>query len=311
VWIAIVSIIGTLASLVGVYAIVDNRRNRRVKALAYEHTGAIPLATANRHEQDYELAVVYRPPGGQAEERIDAAYVTYLRFANFGKEPIRAADIAPANPLRVEVSGIRVLDISLSNTCRDVSQVKVDNPDLGDHGANARITFDFLDYEDGGMVRILTDGWGEEATVKLTGDIIGMRRGITRTDAQRSHKEIWGKVGVGAFVASELGAFAGAAFLFRSADGSWDRIWLLGLPLAAFLAPLFATILISVTVWPTSTKPKRYPKALSLPHWLPPFPRSPGYGPAYMWPPMIDVSDDLQLRGEGEVPSTMTKEAGS
>lgn len=310
-WVAIILIIGTLASLVGVYAIVDNRRNRRVKALAYEYVGAIPLATASRHEQDYELAVVYRSGEGQPEERIEAAYVTYLRFANFGKEPIRAVDIAPANPLRIEVEGVRVLDISLSSTCRDVSQVTVGRPDLGDSRATANVSFDFLDYEDGGMVRILTAGWGSEVKLQLTGDIIGMRGGIMRTDAEPPHKEVWGKIGVGAFIASEVAAFAATAYVFKLVAGSWADVWLMILPLVALVAPAFVAAIISDTIWPSSTKRKAYPKALALPRWLGPFPPPFANGPTYFWPPMTFVGEELRPSDntdvrQGASPTTTT-----
>lgn len=270
--ILVLSIIAALASLAGVYAIVDNRRNRRIKLLAYEEAGPIPLATTEHHEQSYKLEIVYRPAENEPEERIEAAFVTYLRFANFGREPIRATDIAHANPLRIEVEGIRALDISLAGTCRDVSQISVGKPDLGDTHARADVTFDFLDFEDGGIVRVLTAGWRPDAKIRLVGDIIGMRAGIARTDERPRRGKLWGKIGLAAFAISEVVAFAAVVVVFHQVDGSWADTWLIVLPFAALVIPIFAAIVISDTIWPGASSRRQYPKELALPRWLAGFP---------------------------------------
>lgn len=301
---AVVSILGAAASLGGLYAIVDNRRNRRVKALAYEHTGAIPLATASRHFKDYELSIVYRPGEDMPEERIESAYVTYIRFANFGKEPIRAADIAPANPLRIVIEGVRVLDISLSSSCREVSQIRVGNPVLDENQSSAAVGFDFLDYEDGGMIRILTAGWNKKVKLQLAGDIIGMRSGIAKSDAEPPHQKVWGKIGMAMLAVSEVAAFAGAAYVYKLVNGSWGSAWLMIVPVVAFFMPLALAGIVSDTIWPASVKRKRYPKALALPRWLGPVPGL-LYGPGYGWPLMFEVgadddSTDVSIEQEGD-----------
>ena len=107
---------------------------------------------------------------------VDAAFIQFIRFANFGREPIRRGDIAPANPLRVrDLPALKFLTYLLSVPSvlfvRSLVEPRQPQPD----GTSAAcITFDFLDHHNGGMIRIVTaddEGW-----IKLTGDIIGMPR---------------------------------------------------------------------------------------------------------------------------------------
>src|SRR5918994_6993598 len=97
------AVIGAVGSIVGIWAFIDARRNRRIKLLGWEPTHTAALATATRAERDYKLSILYERQGDEPE-KIDGAYVTYLRLANFGREPIRRADIADANPLRLRVA---------------------------------------------------------------------------------------------------------------------------------------------------------------------------------------------------------------
>lgn len=107
-----IGLIGGIASIAGfVYALYYARTTSRRKDLLYEVTPAVPLATALSPDDEYSLSIRYRRRGA-AEEVIESAYLRFVRVANFGREPIRKVDIAPANPLRLEVKGARVLDIS-------------------------------------------------------------------------------------------------------------------------------------------------------------------------------------------------------
>jgi hypothetical protein len=263
----LLSVVGTLASLGGVYAIVDSRRNRRVKALGFEHTGPIALAAAPGHEQDYQITIHYRPSVEGPDEVISAAYVTYLRFANFGREPIRSQDIAPANPLRVQVEGVRVLDISLAGVHRDVSQIDLAELELGEEKSHADVRFDFLDKDDGGLVRILSTG-KKGAEINLVGDIIGMPLGIVRTDKPVPGKSRWGKIGVGLYASLQVVALLLALFAIQQTTGDWSDIWLFVVPFVAVIGPGLIAIAVSETIWPTRNKGGQYPQELALPRWL-------------------------------------------
>ena len=287
------TILGAVGSLVGLLAYVDTRRSRRVKLLAYEHTSPFPLATARQHASDYELSIHYKGADGEEEEVIEAAFVTYLRFANFGKEPIRAGDIAPTNPLRVEVEGVRVLDIALAGTRREVNQIELDAPELNPEISKANIKFDFLDLQDGGLIRVLSTD--RDAKIQLVGDIIGMPEGITRTD-QPIAKGPWGKIGFGVWVLAELAAFAVVMYIYRSVQGSWSHVWLLALPFVAFLLPAFGALIASETIWPTRVRTRPYPEELRPPRWLGPRRLSPAISDQML----VDYPDFAYVNGEDQ-----------
>jgi hypothetical protein len=291
-WALLLTALGVIGSLVGVWAFVDTRRNQRIKLLAYEQTVPFPLATARGHTTDYELSIHYRGAEG-AEEVIDAAFVSYLLFANFGKEPIRSQDIAPSSPFKIEIENARVLDIALAGTHRDVSSISVNDIHLGEV-SSARINFDFLDFRDGGLIRVLSTS--REAKLRLAGDIIGMPEGISRSDEPMA-KGPWGRIGFGLWLTAELATFGASAFLYRTVQGSWDNIWLLVLPFLAFLLPCFGALVASETIWPTRVRSRPYPEEL-----LPPR-RFRFRGPDQMDPMFVAYPEFAALEDDEATPS--------
>jgi hypothetical protein len=258
----ILSVIGAVASIVAFYEFFDNRRNRRIKLLLYETTPPTPLATAGNPEGDYSLSIHYTAAGSGEDEVIEAAFLRYVRFANFGKEPIRREDIAPGNPVRLEVEGSRILDIALSSAGRSVTQVRLDKPEITPERASAGISFDFLDHRDGAIIRVLATT--PTPSVRLVGDIIGMPSGIRRLSEVASRRS-WSNLSFALVVAGELGTFAAAAWLVQEVTGSWADVWLLALTPIALVLPLIAVNYL-VNWWPPHSR--RFPKELALPRWL-------------------------------------------
>jgi len=269
----LVAAVGVVASVIGVYAYFEARRDRRVKALAFSRAQSISLATARSLERGYELSIHYRAPGMAESKQVEAAWAAHLRFANFGKEPIRGDDIARASPLRIEVEGRGVLDISLTGARRSVSRVAIGPPQIEDDCASAAITFDFLDHRDGGVVTILSTS--PLIRTALVGEIIGMPRGIIDADVPAA-RGLWSKLGVALTILAELAAFAAAAYVTKVVAGSWADIWLLTVPIAALVIPLLLAGTISDTVWPSRS---RKFSGLPLPAWARPF------GPVPVRPP--------------------------
>lgn len=258
-----IGLIGGLASIAGLlYVIYYARKNRREKLLVYDTSSSVPLATAQSPEDDYELSVTFQRKG-QEEERILSANVQFLRFANIGKEPIRRTDIAPANPLRINVDRGRTLDISLSGTSRSVTRVEVSNIKLGAEHSHADVTFDFLDFEDGGVIKILTEGG--KAKLTLRGDIIGMPDGVRKSDEIRSLGFL-NKIGYTLGGMFQLSALILAVFAYRWITGSWAHIWMLTLPFVALFLPAIIIAIIAATIWPDSEV--SLPATLGLPRWF-------------------------------------------
>lgn len=257
-----IGLISGIASIAGFfYAIYYARVSRREKLLVYKPTGPIPLATAVSPEDHYQLSVLFQRPGGP-EERIGSAHVRFVRIANLGKEPIRRIDIAPASPLKLVVDGVRVLDIAISSVSRSVIGLKLDDPRYTDDAAEVLLTFDFLDHEDGGVIRILTVGGRGEVTV--IGDIVGMPDGIKRSDEVRSLGML-NKLGCGLGVCLQIAAIAMAPLAFRWITGSWSNVWLLALPFLALALPAIIVGLVASTLWPKDEL--AFPASLCLPEW--------------------------------------------
>jgi hypothetical protein len=275
----IIGLVGT--AVLGSYAIYDQRRNRRVKRLVYD-TFTVPLATAFRNDEGYKVSIQLERPG--TDPRIfGAAYLTFVRFANFGREPIRKDDIAPANPLIVEAETDapgEILDVSLSSSSRRVTSVVVgDTINLG-QSAQSRIAFDFLDYHDGGIVRVLSSA--QPTSVKLRGDIIGMRTGIIAADQppSRRRKVMHWTIGI-TMVAIEAAAITASVFAFRWVTGSWSNGWVLGLLPVAFALPLIVFVLVAALF---DSRVRGFPPELAYPKWIR------AIGPGVLGPPDWELS---------------------
>lgn len=267
-------IIGIIAGLIGIsgiiYTIYYGRRSLRKKLLVYDNSDSIPLAQAYSPEDDYKLSVLFQRKGSD-EERIESVYTTFLKFANLGKEPIRGGDIAPANPLRVEIEGARTLDIQIADVTRKVNNVSIRNLKIGDESASADVFFDFLDYQDGALMKILTVG--RKGKITLSGDIIGMPKGIMNVE------EGWGKesASVSGWVAGAvlIVPLAVSAYIFYLVTGLWKYAWLILVPLICLILAIFIAFAISSVRWPRG-RPS-FPKGLDLPEWCRSLPLYPSW----------------------------------
>jgi hypothetical protein len=244
-------LVAAVASIVAVpLAIYYARRQaERQKLLAYDGgITRLPLISP-RSLAEYKLSVVYQPEGGE-EERISGAYVHFLRFANFGREPIRREDIAPHNRLRIEVRGARVLDFTLEAVRRTVNNISVEaDIPFEDDIYEATIDFDFLDYRDGALVRLVTTS--RPSNIALVGDVIGMPGGVKRA-AEVGRRSFWTWAGGALSTGALLAGLASTAFVFRWVTGAWVNVWLLTTPIVALIVTLVIIVVVSETIWPKS-----------------------------------------------------------
>lgn len=237
---ALVTALGIIGSLVGIYALYYALTTTRHKLLVYEASLGFPVATASRIGGDYELSIHFKASGG-AEETIEGASLRLVRFANLGRESIYGRDNAPANPIRIEVAGARVLDIGIVDVKRKVNQIELSPPALTEGGGTADINFDFLDYKDGALIRVLTTG--EAGSIKVVGDVIGMPSGIVCTSPEPT-RGLSGRLGVALWIAAEVVTLGLTALLFHSVTGAWDNAWLLALPIPAVFIPIIGAFVI-------------------------------------------------------------------
>ncbi|MFH1382532.1 MAG: hypothetical protein ABIH70_06505 [Chloroflexota bacterium] len=263
-------VFGAIGLIGVIYTVYYGQKGLRKKLLVFHNSMAIPLAQAYSPGDDYRLSVLYQRKGSN-EERIESVYTTFLKFANLGKEPIRGVDIAPSNPIKVIVESARTLDIQIEAITRKVNNVSIRNPILADNESSAEVHFDFLDFKDGALIKVLTVG--DKGKISLSGDIIGMPEGIIKIgEAGRDEFEgssISGWSALGLYIAS----LALSAFIFYLVIGTWDKIWLVVVPLFVLLT-LAALVLIPISLW--LMRKRSFPKNLDLPKWcrsIIPYPR--------------------------------------
>ena len=226
------------------------KRGRKQKLLVYQ-TSLSPFPVASSASlETYNLTLLYEPRGDKARP-IESAYAHYVRFANFGREPILSGDIAPANPLRIEIDGTELLDSTLEATTRDVAQIRLSSQPLDDESASLLVTFDFLDYEDGAVIRLLTTSLPDR--VALVGDVIGMPEGVRPITAMASRRKFWGITGFTLAGLFWVACVVLSVLVYRWVVGSWDRVWLLALPIVALIGPPVVSAIVSSTIWPKGT----------------------------------------------------------
>jgi hypothetical protein len=265
----IFSIIGVITGVIGVigviYTIYYGKNSQRKKLLIYENSSSLLLAQAFSPEDDYKLSVVFQRKGA-TEERIDSVYTTFLKFANLGKEPILGKDIAPTNPIKLMIKDTRTLDIQIAGITRQVNNVNINNQIIGDKESSAELHFDFLDFKDGALVKIITVG--NEGKISLSGDIIGMPDGIRNIEGASVNKSI---NRLGGWLAA-LGIIASlilSAFIYYWKEDTWDNIWLIFVPVAAIIGMTLFEVIIAATLWPSGKT--SFPSSLDLPTWCKPF----------------------------------------
>jgi hypothetical protein len=259
--IVITVVFGIIGVIGASFTIYYGRTGLRKKFFVYENSISLPLAQAFSPEDDYKLSVVFQRKDS-IEERISSVYTTFLKFANLGKEPIRGLDTAPANPIRIRVEGARTLDIQISATTREVNNVSIVNRKLNDNDSTAEIKFDFLDYQDGALIKILTVG--NKGKISLSGDIIGMPDGIKCLSEETGKKSNSVEIGGWIFLVILLIDFVLCALLYYWVVGAWTNVWLVFilLPIIVISLALYALV--------ESIRPNRspsFPETLQLPKW--------------------------------------------
>lgn len=262
-------IIGVTAGVVGVvgiiYTVYYGRRGQKKRLMVYEISGSIALAQAFSPEDDYKLSVLFERRG-ESEEKIESVYTTFLKFVNLGKEPIRGNDIAPGNPLRVTIKGARVLDIQVAGITREVNNVSLTNEVMENKQASAYVSFDFLDYQDGALIKVLSVG--NRGNISLEGDIIGMPEGIKDIKEIRPRTkgvDVSGWWILGAII----GGSALSAFIFYRVVGDWRNVWLIFVPLGIYAILLGILLMIDTRPWLKDSP--AFPRSLDLPEWCRPF----------------------------------------
>jgi hypothetical protein len=242
-------IVAGVASIVGIVLTIRYARKTvsRVKDLRYNASISRYSIFSRRALREYGVSISYG--SGKGSETIDSLYVSQLTIANLGDESIRRTDIAPSNPLRVEVKGVHPLDISLVAATRNVINFAVGQMRHPVEGSVvADVTFDYLDGGDGGLVRVLSTK--PVSSITLKGDIIGMPSGIRAAD-EVGQSTVMGRIGVAASLVLFLTSLSVTPLLYKWVTGGWEYVWILALPVLALILPLAIIAIVGTTLWPS------------------------------------------------------------
>jgi hypothetical protein len=255
-------IIGTALTLISlIYAVYITRRSKREKELVYDVLEPAPIADAISKESGYSIKIIYEKPN-KVSETVESVFVQYLRFTNFGRVPIKRDDSAATDPIRIEVVGSRVLDIVVASVTRDVCGIALGEVKHERGRTVASINFDFLDYLDGGLIQIVTDS--ADAVASLHGTVIGMPEGIRKGEKEKT-SVIFPDAGCVIPLLIQIATLIAVPFLYRYLTGSWDKAWLLLLPIAALILPIALTMPVVIALLNRSAR--RFPKPLGPPSW--------------------------------------------
>lgn len=259
----LLGIIGTVFSIVSfVYAIYITEQSKREKKLVFDVIEPMAIVDTIPKDNRHSIKIIYERPS-QPSETVDSIFIQFLRFTNFGRIPIKKEDSALYDPIRIEVSGGRVLDITLSSVAREVSQISLNDIKQVDDKTVAFVNFDFLDYMDGGLIQIVSDNIDTEVTLK--GTIVGMPTGILKGSPEKNSIS-FPDLGCVIPLVIQVGSLIAVPFIYRYVTGGWGNVWLLLLPIIALLLPVFTIMpLLSFIL---NRKSIKFPKQLRPPSWF-------------------------------------------
>lgn len=169
-------VIGILVTLIlAALPIFLEWRKKQKKNLICNRLQSVAIASLIPETSQHRISILYERDGYDPVN-IQGAYVRFVRIANVGRTPIRREDIAPIDPLKLVVRYGRVLDLSVEGVSRNTINFAVNTVIEEDEYSSTTLTFDFLDYMDGALIRVVTDD--PESGLLIKGTIIGMPDGI-------------------------------------------------------------------------------------------------------------------------------------
>ena len=221
-WISV--LVGLLSLAMAIFGVVMTMRaRRRVRMTSLSQDFALIGGSAVYPD---EIEVLYQ---GVPVPKITASTIWIY---NLGNTTVRGADIVPSDPLRFQFPG-NVLNVSVSKATRDVIGFSAC---ISAEPNTVHWTFEFLDPDDGAILKVLHDG--DTETPKGAGTIIGLPNGLGHWPL--GYRRYWRKaksdagefvligISVGAllsirFCAERNGSLRGRRFLRPSPPGRWCR----------------------------------------------------------------------------------------
>ena len=165
---------GLALGAIGIYVALRSRERKEPRVyIANDRKIALSLDAPS------ELELLYHG------KRIPTLTSTYVWFWNEGRRPIRRDDIAPRQPIRIQLGqgelAPEILEVVVRQTTRESIAFKA----VAVARDTVELSFDFLDYRDGALVEILHN-LGSLTKADVSGVILGCPKGIsvTRSEAR-------------------------------------------------------------------------------------------------------------------------------
>lgn len=179
----VAGLLGTALAVVSfVYAVYTHRKSIKAKKLVYDLSQRQGIATVGKPTGDMTISLVVQQKG-QPGIQVDGVYAHYVALANIGADPIRREDLPETDPLVLTLTKGRVLSVVVEDVTRDAIGFQIEQPkgvvNLDDPVSSSlllRITFEFLDQNDGAVLCVMTDSPDTRLAVK--GTVIDMRHGV-------------------------------------------------------------------------------------------------------------------------------------
>lgn len=161
--------IGTLIGIIGlIIAFATYLLTRKRTILSYGAQGISLIGTSDA-KLSSDLTVQYK---GIDVPRLTKSIIV---FWNEGENTINSSDIVPSDLLYIDVGeNSKILSVSTAKSSRLVTQIDCQINVLD--SSKARLNFEYLDPQDGGVIEVLHTG--ENKLIKLSGTIKGQPSGI-------------------------------------------------------------------------------------------------------------------------------------
>ncbi|NTW89000.1 MAG: hypothetical protein HGB26_07765 [Desulfobulbaceae bacterium] len=163
----IVGVIGTVLGILGVVLTIRSTRKKDPAVYFSTYKDIVRLSP----EQNSHIHIFYK------KQEVDRIFTTYIWFWNKGKIPIIKSDLQPKPYILLNFSDddfpIQILDHRLIKTSRDAIGFKAEPEGT----KSLRISFDFLDQEDGGVIEVQHTG-SLNTSVQTDGVILEVPSGV-------------------------------------------------------------------------------------------------------------------------------------
>lgn len=179
------NIIGLIIGIVGILlSVYFYRKSKKTKEPTYRKRSTTLIRSAVSGIDSLE---VYYD-----KHKLTALTITKFAFWNSGRETISGDDVSSVDPLRLEIQdGYEIL------SCDTIVQAKDANNFLArvaDDKKSVLLSFDFIDFEEGAVLRIRHTGSSSE-DLSIKGSIKGVKSIINKGSSNSVMKKIFGKIG--------------------------------------------------------------------------------------------------------------------